>query len=181
MVKKRDENINGFICSYNEISKIDCSYNRISKIDCSYNGITKIENLPETLHVFDCIHNKISKIENLSNTLQTFYCWDNQITKIENLPSTLQNFYCAGNPIEFVDNVQFNSINFTLKGYQAIKRIQKRMKRRYRKKFEAANIIQRGCHNWLWKPICNDGTLGINCRISIKELNMLRHQGPIME
>ena len=36
----------------------------------------------------------------------------------------------------------------------------------------AALIIQRGCHNWLWKPICKDGSLGINCRLSIRQLNL---------
>ncbi len=37
---------------------------------------------------------------------------------------------------------------------------------------EAARTIQRGCHNWLWKPKCNDGTLGINVRLSLKELGI---------
>jgi hypothetical protein len=36
------------------------------------------------------------------------------------------------------------------------------------KKEEAARIIQRNCNNWLWKPICNDGKLGINPRLSLK-------------
>lgn len=26
-------------------------------------------------------------------------------------------------------------------------------------------IIQKRCHNWLWKPICNDGKMGINAKI----------------
>jgi hypothetical protein len=28
----------------------------------------------------------------------------------------------------------------------------------------AATIIQRGCHNWLYSPVCKDSTPGINCR-----------------
>lgn len=29
---------------------------------------------------------------------------------------------------------------------------------------DAARVIQRGLHNWLYSPVCKDGTLGINCR-----------------
>ncbi len=35
---------------------------------------------------------------------------------------------------------------------------------------KAVRIIQKHCHNWLWKPICNDGTQFI--RLSLKELNI---------
>ena len=76
------------------------------------------------------------------------------------------------NPIKYVDNIPIDSINFTLKGYQAIKRIQKRMKRRYRIKNEAARTIQRYCHNWLWSPKCKDGSTCINIRLSLKELGI---------
>lgn len=31
--------------------------------------------------------------------------------------------------------------------------------------------IQKNCEKWLWKPICNDGTIGINLRLVSKELN----------
>jgi ankyrin repeat protein len=29
----------------------------------------------------------------------------------------------------------------------------------------AARVIQKGCENWLWKPLCKDGTLGIRPRM----------------
>jgi ankyrin repeat protein len=38
----------------------------------------------------------------------------------------------------------------------------------------SATIIQRGCHNWLWKPKCDDGTVGIQCRMMVKELEGLQ-------
>ena len=44
-------------------------------------------------------------------------------------------------------------------------------------KHNAAKIIQRGMHNWLWKPICKDGTMGINLRLGlkmIKDMNLDR-------
>lgn len=44
-------------------------------------------------------------------------------------------------------------------------------------KHNAARIIQRGMHNWLWKPVCKDGTVGINLRLGlkmIKDLNLDR-------
>ena len=39
-----------------------------------------------------------------------------------------------------------------LKGYQAIKRIQKRMKRRFKIKNDASRIIGRQVLHWLYKP-----------------------------
>lgn len=33
---------------------------------------------------------------------------------------------------------------------------------------KAARVIQNGCENWLWKPQCDDGTLGINLRIGLR-------------
>jgi hypothetical protein len=31
-----------------------------------------------------------------------------------------------------------------------------------------------GCHNWLWKPKCDDGTVGIQCRMMVKDLEGLQ-------
>ena len=34
----------------------------------------------------------------------------------------------------------------------------------------AARIIQKGCYNWLFKPVCKDGTTGIFPRLSWRKL-----------
>ena len=44
----------------------------------------------------------------------------------------------------------------------------------YEKQNNAALIIQKGCHNWLWKPKCKDNTIGINVRNSLRELQIHR-------
>ena len=123
------------------------------------------------LQDFYCANNKIIKIHSLPNSLKHFNCCSNMITKIENLPMSLQRFEYRDNPIKYVDDILFSSINFSLKGYQAIKRIQKRMKRRY-KRNDAARTIQKHCHNWLWSPKCKDGSTCINIRLSLKELGI---------
>ena len=79
----------------------------------------------------------------------------------------LRDFYYNGNPIHFVDNVEINKINFNLDGYQAIRRIQLRMKRRFKNKLNACKIIQEDCHDWIWKPMCNDGTRSIDYRFTL--------------
>jgi ankyrin repeat protein len=38
----------------------------------------------------------------------------------------------------------------------------------------SATIIQNGCHNWLWKPKCDDGTVGIQCRLMVKDIEGLQ-------
>ena len=134
--------------------------------------ITRIENLPDNLHTFWCSSNSITKIHSLPDNLKKFECSYNRITKIENLPMGLIELDYYDNPIEYINDIPIESINFTLKGYQAIKRIQKRMKRRYKRKNEAARTIQRYCHNWLWSPKCKDGSTCINIRLSLKELGI---------
>jgi hypothetical protein len=35
---------------------------------------------------------------------------------------------------------------------------------------KAARLIQKYCHNWLWKPLCKDGSIGIIPRLMLKNL-----------
>ena len=36
----------------------------------------------------------------------------------------------------------------------------------------AARIIQKGCHNWLYAPVCKDETIGIVPRLGIKAMKV---------
>ena len=145
------------------ISRIENLKEGLEKFNCSYNSISKIEDLPESLEKFICSFNKISKIENLPQGLLGFRCWKNNISKIENLPLGLRIFLFSKEDIKFVDNVSIDKIRFTLKGYNAIKKFQLRIKRRY-KRAQAARVIQTGLYNWLWKPE------GIVARIETRNL-----------
>ena len=133
----------------------------------------KLDELLKPVQTFNCYVNQITKIENLPVSLQTFGCWVNQITKIENLPVSLQEFhYVGGNQITHVDNLElyrFNGGEFDLKMYNAIKRIQKRIRRRIARRTNAARIIQKGCYNWIWKGVTRDDKLGIDMRLGMKK------------
>ena len=152
-IENLPENLESLDCRNNRISKIENIPKGLKTFDCASNCISKIENLPEGLLLFMCGVNSISKIENLPKSLETFFCFSgNKFSKIENLPISLRYFATPMREIDSVDNVSIDDINFTLKGYNAIKRIQLRMKRRYRLKVAAARVIQKGLYNWLWKP-----------------------------
>lgn len=71
---------------------------------------------------------------------------------------------------ELSDNVQEMMFNIIYKkSYFILNSIQLNFKRKFLiKKHKAACIIQKGCHNWLYAPICKDGTIGINCKIGWK-------------
>ena len=138
-------------CSGNQIDVLQNLPENLQTLYCYHNQIKVIENLPENLQILDCSYNQIKVIENLPENLKELYCYNNQITIIENLPLGLIDFY-GGDPILYVDNVKYTDINFTLSGYQAIRRIQKRMKRRYKIKNEASRIIGRQVLHWLWSP-----------------------------
>lgn len=145
--------------------------NSLTRFYCSCNQISKIENLPDSLNLFDCSGNQISQIENLPDSLIVFKCGRNQISKIENLPLGLQEIQFDIENVSYVDNVPIaffadSENRFSLKKYQIIRRLIKRVKRMYKRKKEAVTIIQRGCHNWLWNP----GT-GISYRLAWKDIN----------
>ena len=88
-------------------------------------------------------------------------------SKLENLPLGLEDIHYDSDKVKYIDDVEMSRIVFTLNGYQAIRRLQRRMKVRYRIKNKYAQVIQNGCHNWIWKPLCKDGTIGIRPRIDM--------------
>ena len=190
-IENLPNSLKNFDCGYNKITKIEnlpnsllefyCYNNEITKIEnlptslevFYFNGnkITKIENLPTSLEVFCCGHNQITKIENLPTSLRKFWCGDNQITKIENLPNSLQEFDCSGNIVTMVDNLELSRFNkgvFDLGMYQSIKRLQRRIRLRYKRKIASAKVIQQGCCNCLYSAKYRDGSNGLGGREGYK-------------
>ena len=76
----------------------------------------------------------------------------------------IENIQKLDKEMVYVLNVPFfiaNGLNISNENYNnTIEKIQQN---------NAAKIIQRACHNWLWKPICNDNTYGINLRLGLAE------------
>ena len=113
--------------------------------------------------------------DNLDDSLTEFNCNYTDVSKIENLPSSLTSFNCSWNNIKYIDNIPIGQLNFSkwdfIKQYNTIKRLQRRIRRRTKRE-KAAKIIQAGCENWLYKPYCNDNTIGIVPRLAMKELGL---------
>ena len=119
----------------------------------------------------------LTRIENLPDSLQEFNCGYNGITRIENLPDSLQQFRYYNNPIEFVDNLGINEYKsvfdyFRVKDYTNIKKCSRTITNYKKRQKEAATVITQGCHNWIWKPLCNDGTIGIRPRLDTRDLGI---------
>ena len=135
------------------------------------------DDLDDSLTVYRCSGTQISKIENLPSSLTYFDCCYTQVSKIENLPNSLTCFDCSWAGIKYIDNIPIEQLNFSndwefIRQYNILKRIQRRMKLRYKIKNKKARIIQAGCENWLYKPYCNDNTIGIVPRLAMKELEL---------
>lgn len=47
---------------------------------------------------------------------------------------------------------------------------QRQVKKWYARRKRKAMIINRACYNWVWKPICKDGTMGIRVKLDLKYL-----------
>jgi hypothetical protein len=165
-----------FWCHDNIISKIEKLPESLYEFVCSDNSIEKIENLPNSLYNFDCSDNVVEKIENLPNSLEIFNCDNNLIRRIENLPNSLKEFRFDNNLIEFVNNMTWREYislfeDFEIEEYTCIKKSQQIIKNWYKPE-EAARVITRNCHNWIWKPFCNDGTIGIRPRLDTRDLGL---------
>ena len=166
-----------FWCSEAGISKIENLPSGLEIFWCHGTSISKIENLPSGLEIFDCNDELVSKIENLPSGLKKFGCCDSSISKIENLPSGLEEFCCDMINIRFIDNLtkeEYESIFgvFDLKNYNKIKLCQKVVKKWFVKRKKAAKIICNAAENWIWKPIGNDGIIGIRPRLDMRALGI---------
>jgi hypothetical protein len=62
--------------------------------------------------------------------------------------------------------------DFRVEDYTNIKKCTRTVNFWYKTHKEAATIITVGCHNWIWKPFCNDRTLGIRPRLDMKSLSI---------
>jgi Leucine-rich repeat (LRR) protein len=168
-----------FYCSGNSITKIENLPHTLKQFYCGGNGVTKIENLPHTLTQFYCGGNGVTKIENLPHTLKQFYCIGNSITKIENLPDSLQVFYYWGNPIQFVDNVTIERYKkffgyFGVSDYTKIKKCQRVVIKWYWRRKRSARVVCNAVHDWIWKPLCRDGSYGVRLLWTPKNLGCIR-------
>lgn len=61
-----------------------------------------------------------------------------------------------------------NEFNYHPNNIRKIKLCQKQV-RRWLKRNRAAKIIQNSCYNWLAKPLCKDGTIGIIPRLMMRQ------------
>lgn len=151
-------NINAFFCHNNELTNLsEISFPKsIIYFNCQVNEITDLSQVkfPEYLECFYCCLNQITSLNNVRfpKSLEKLSIVGNKIDKIENLPLGLQKLHYDHHKIKFIDDVRFDRIKFTLRGYQAIRRIQKRMKRRYKIKNDASKLIGRQVLHWLWSP-----------------------------
>ena len=66
-----------------------------------------------------------------------------------------------------ISSLGFNHSAFNQK---RIRMCQQQAKKWYSKRVLAAKIITNGCHNWIWKPMCNDGTIGIRPKLDAEFL-----------
>jgi hypothetical protein len=147
------------------LKKLYCNFNQITSfvgvnfppnlevLCCNGNQITSLVgvNFPQNLKILNCYGNQITSLVgvNFPQNLEELYCSGNQITEITNPPLGLKVLFYDKSKVKYIDDVKMSDIKFSLLGYQAICRIQIRMKRRYKIKNDASRIIGRRALEWL--------------------------------
>ena len=114
---------------------------------------------------------KLSKFIEIN--LFTIFSW-------KDAPQSLTSIHLYDNQItEFLwkdcpDKVHIDGLSdkqsYELREYRSAKKIQRVYLRHYTRRKCAATKVAKGCHNWLYKPRCNDGTIGIVPRLHLKYL-----------
>jgi hypothetical protein len=66
----------------------------------------------------------------------------------------------------------FNKFNYHPVCQKKIKLCQRQGRKWLGRRDRKARIIQRGCHNWVFRPKCRDGTIGIRPRLDAKYLKL---------
>ena len=164
-------------CDCNEISALPNSLpSTLVTLFCSDNILTALPTtLPLTLTELYCCGNKLQVLPDLPPDLQVLACDDNNLTTLPALPSTLTDLYCEGNPITWCsrlgDLIRLRQPNKLIRKVAATKA--QRGWKRYRERKQrdqAARKIQKACDNWLFKPKCRDGTIGIVPRLILGKL-----------
>ena len=97
--------------------------------------------------------------------------------KIENLPSRLKEFWYDTRNIKFIDIItkeeyKFLFGRFDLKVYNKIKLIQNVVRKWVLRRKKAAKVICNAAENWVWKPIGDDGIIGIRPRLDMRTLGI---------
>jgi hypothetical protein len=173
------KNLKYIDCSYNKLTCLDFLINlrNIEKIYCHYNCLQNIPKKLRNVYVLDVSYN--SDIKHIPydfpNTIYDLNIKGTSIERLENINS--EDIYIHyDEKLKYIDNIEIKwlkHILFTWKRYIILKKYQRKIKRRYLQKVSAIKIIQNGCHNWIWKPKCKDGTLGIRLRLDCKYLDQL--------
>ena len=173
-----------------QLKYIDCSYNKLEKINvldlkqlrilyCHYNELEEIPMHSNYLEELDISYNKYIMCipKNLSKNIYHLCITGTSITKIEYIKN--KNISIAYNHhVKYIDNLLItwldeHRICITWPMYFILKKYQRNIKLKYQRKLNAIRLIQKNCYNWIWKPTCKDGTIGIRLRLDLDYIHTL--------
>jgi uncharacterized protein YjbI with pentapeptide repeats len=168
--------------NYNRITHINWDHapQQLIKVDLQFNQIREMNwvNVPQQLTEVDLSWNTHVYCDNArANIWINEMNWNralrlNGLTEInwKNVPNTLE-----PSRLDSVGGIRFFRVigyHQEFAKYKAARRIQRAYIRHYTRRKVAATKIVNGCHNWVWKPVCKDGTIGIRPRLDILELGL---------
>ena len=123
------------------------------------------EHAPPNLKIVDLGCNRLTSWswDHAPPNLEYVGLWRNQLTSWswEHAPINLKSVYLEGNQL---------TMSWSLLQYKSCMKIKKAYKRHYNRRKIAAKIITEACHDWVWKPNCRDGTIGIRPRLDMEYL-----------
>lgn len=139
--------------------------------------IKSLPKLPETLRVLTCDGSLLTELPDPLPSAMSYLTLDH--TAITILPKvsrkcclTLPDTLRLCNPL----NVNQNEAYYRSMAPERCKEITGKtwyIAAKYLYKVKQVKIIQRNLHNWLYKPVCADGTLGIVARLGMKKCGNL--------
>lgn len=169
------------LCDNSHITELPTLPPLLKKLFCFNSGLGSLPALPRSLEFLDVAGTIVERIPPIPSTLKHLDVGDSRVKYISSkVPAS-----CCIDGIEHKmikwcfgdDKERFEVCDYSRKRYAKCLRVaSKVIARRI-----AASVIQRNLKNWLYKPICADGRLGIIPRLGIKQTSGLSVAPLIMD
>jgi hypothetical protein len=163
---------------YNNLSTFswDGCPSGLHTIDLSGNQLSSFswDGCPRGLHTISLSDNQLSTLswDGCPSGLHTIHLWDLSDLHTIHLWKNKLNFLSwDGCPLNLDSRFYFDN-EYSYKEYQMAMKIKHFYKKRHARRKYSANIINSGCYNWVWKPKCKDGSIGIRPRLDMFALGI---------
>jgi len=182
------EGLQELVINNTRIKKLPKLPETLTRLSCDFTAITELPSLPRSLTELSCQYCRISTLPELPPGLEKLDISNTFIQRIPPLPSSMSQLFFYHTNVKYLSSrIPTNcyirpddfALNWCFQSDMNKVEVDKKAQQRYAAclrlaskviaKRTAVSLIQRNVRNWIDKPICNDGKLGIAVRLGMRK------------